>query len=100
MISDRQVHGTSDPVTLSNALVTLCITGKVSLSQLREGLALSHLSLTAIQVQKLCAEARQDESGNVSYGPFSRAAAMLVSGMLDEVPKMITVPLTPTPTAL
>jgi len=58
--------------------------GKISLSQLREALSLSSLGLTAVQVQAIVSEARQDEGGLVSYQPFSRAAAMMVSDMLGE----------------
>jgi Ca2+-binding EF-hand superfamily protein len=60
--------------------------GKVSLSQLREALSLCSLSLTAVQVQAIVSEARQDESGLVNYQPFSRTAAMMVSDMLTTVP--------------
>lgn len=58
--------------------------GKISLSQLREALSLSSLGLTAIQVQAIVSEARQDAGGLITYQPFSRAAAMMVSDMLGE----------------
>lgn len=62
--------------------------GKISLSQLREALSLCSLGLTAIQVQAIVSEARQDEGGLINYQPFSRAAAMMVSDMLgDALPK-------------
>jgi Ca2+-binding EF-hand superfamily protein len=67
--------------------------GKVSLSQLRESLSLASLNLTAVQVQAVVAEARQDEGGLVSYQPFSRVAAQMVMDMLGaELPSIRDTP--------
>jgi len=55
--------------------------GKLSTSQLREALSTCEVKLSAVQVQAIVSEAVQDEGGMVSWKPFSRVAALLVTDL-------------------